>query len=128
MFIHRRTAEKSSAVFFYKFGFVGMIVFGFEYEQSLPCLKGGGFCEAKDGGILYKNFDFSLFSSKISPSHDFVVPAPFRARGPENCTTEKPYKPTAQGTELCVRLKIKIPWGNHSPWVNPNQILYKLGL
>ena len=81
----------------YKFGFVGMIVFGFEYKQSLPCLKGGGFCEAKDGGILYKNFDFSLFSSKISPSHDFVVPAPFRQGGHKGALSKRPTNPNLSG-------------------------------
>ncbi|MEE1065180.1 MAG: hypothetical protein UH249_03515, partial [Acutalibacteraceae bacterium] len=28
-----------------------------------------------------KNIEISLFSLKISPSHDFVVPAPFRQGG-----------------------------------------------
>ena len=32
--------------------FIGMIFVRFQIVNCLPCLKGGGFCEAKDGGIL----------------------------------------------------------------------------
>ena len=31
--------------------------------QSLPCLKGGGFCEAKDGGIHYCDLLSAMFFS-----------------------------------------------------------------
>ncbi|MBO5421460.1 MAG: hypothetical protein J6A67_05925, partial [Clostridia bacterium] len=61
--------------------------------QCLPCLKGGGFCEAKDGGILREKLDFSEFFVKISPSHDFVVPAPFRQGGLISATLKIPTNP-----------------------------------
>ena len=43
----------------HKFGFVGMFFVRFQIVNCLPCLKGGGFCEAKDGGILREKLDFS---------------------------------------------------------------------
>ena len=42
-----------------KFGFVGMFSFAqIKVWHCLPCLKGGGFCEAKDGGILHEKLEF----------------------------------------------------------------------